>query len=359
MQLQTIGKQTIVVTADIASADAILHVAYRQAHASGASNIGEVVAELHSKGVNVDDAIAIRVLREFSEVHFFDERWFYHKVRNAERDRLRKVTRKILSVAAPIELGTLRDGVRREYRYRGHRGVKTWSLLVPPRNVLRGYYLAHSEFSLDKGDFVNATVPLDYRSELGLNDSILVDVLRSTPACVLDRASLWKECARRSMNVNTFGLYLTYSPVIVHLGTDIWSLRGVRIDPAAVEALRAANALRQKEKRVLDHGWTADGQLWMAARLPAAHVGNPVLGIPGPIKRYLAGRQFTVSDDDGIPHGAVRVNNEGTSYGFGPFLRQRGGDEGDILIAEFDLQKSTALLRLGNDEVLEEMSPES
>ena len=47
------------------------------------------------------------------------------------------------------------------------------------------------------------------------------------------------------------------------------------------------------------------------------------------------------------------------SYGFGPFLRQRGGDEGDILIAEFDLETNGALLRLGNDELLEEMSPET
>jgi len=37
---------------------------------------------------------------------------------------------------------------------------------------------------------------------------------------------------------------------------------------------------------------------------------------------------------------------------------QRGADEGDILIAEFDLTKNLALLRLGDDELLEEMSPE-
>jgi hypothetical protein len=55
----------------------------------------------------------------------------------------------------------------------------------------------------------------------------------------------------------------------------------------------------------------------------------------------------------------MRVNDEGTFYGFGSFLRQRGADEGDILIAEFDLNGSTALLRLGDDELLEEISPET
>ncbi len=144
----------------------------------------------------------------------------------------------------------------------------------------------------------------------------------------------------------------------MHLGTEIWSLRGVRVDPTAVQALRAANALRQKEKRVLDHGWTAGGQLWVATRVPATPSGM-VFSIPGAIRRYVSGRQFLARDDDGISHGTVRINDEGVSHGFGPFLRQRCGDEGDILIAEFDLESNGALLRLGNYELLEEMSPET
>jgi hypothetical protein len=147
--------------------------------------------------------------------------------------------------------------------------------------------------------------------------------------------------------------------VIVHLGTEIWSLRGVHVDPAAVEAVRSANALRQKEKRVIDHGWTPDGQLWVAARLPAEQFGNLIFTLPAAIRSYLAGRQFGVKDEDGVSHGTIRVNEEGTSSGFGSFLRQRGADEGDILIAEFDMSAGAALLRLGNDELLEEMSPET
>src|SRR5262245_17117193 len=191
----------------------------------------------------------------------------------------------MLSVASPIELGVIREGIRREYRYRGHRGMKTWSLLVPPRSVLRTYYEAHPEFIVEDGEMIKACEPLDYRLELALNDAILVDVLRSSPACVLDRASLATECTRRSMNVNTFNIYLSYSPVVLHLGTDVWCLRGVHVDPAAVEAVREANALRQKEKRVLDHGWAPDGQLWLAARIPAAHdAANLVVSTPGAIR---------------------------------------------------------------------------
>ncbi len=359
IQLQTINRKTIVAATVIQDADTILRVAYRQAHASGASNVGEVLAEMTANRIAVPKGTVRHVLREFSEMQFIEEEWFFHRPTNPERDRLRNVTRKILSVASPIELGVIREGLRREYRYRGHRGLKTWSLLVPPRSVLRAYYEAHPEFIVEDGDVVKPVEPLHYRDELALNDAILVDALRSSPACVLDRASLAAECIRRSMNVNTFNIYLTYSPVILHLGTDVWSLRGVRVDPAAVEAVQKANAVRQKEKRVLDHSWTPGGQLWLAARIPPAHdAANLVVNVPGAIRHYLSGRQFDATDEDGVSHGLVRVNDEGASYGFGPFLRQRGADAGDILIAEFDLAKNVALLRLGDDELLDEMSPE-
>ena len=202
--------------------------------------------------------------------------------------------------------------------------------------------------------------PLDYRLELALNDAILVDVLRSSPACVLDRASLASECLRRSMNINTFSLYLSYSPVILHLGTDVWSLRGVRVDPTAVAAVREANALRPRERRVLDHGWTPDGQLWLAARIPATHeAANLTVGIPSAIRHFLSGREFDARDEDNVSHGTIRVTNDGVSYGFKRFLRQRGADEGDILITEFDLVKNVAGLRLGDDELIDDMSPEN
>jgi hypothetical protein len=358
ISLQTVAKKTIVAATEIPNADEILQVAYRQAHASGASNVREVVAELHSFGGTADADAVRHALTEFSAVQFLEEDWFCHRPENPERDRLRNVTRKILSVASPIELGVIRDGVRREYLYRKHRGIKSWSLIVPPRSVLRAYYEVHPEFIIDENDLVKPAEPLDYRVELALNDAILVDVLRSSPTSVLDRASFAAECERRSMNMNTFSIYLTYSPTIIHLGTDLWSLRGIRVDPAAVEALREANALRPREKRILDHGWTPDGNLWLATRIPGAHIPNVVVGIPSAIRSYLIGRQFDARDEDDVSHGTIRINDEGASYGFSPFLRQRGADEGDILITEFDLSSGNALLRLGDDEILEEMSPE-
>jgi hypothetical protein len=226
--------------------------------------------------------------------------------------------------------------------------------------VLLAYYKVHPEFAVSDGELIKPVSPLDYRAELALNDAILVDVLRSSPACVMDRAILAAECARRSMNMNTFNIYLSYSPVIARLGTDVWTLRGVRVDPAAIEAVRQANALRVHEKRVLDHGWTSDGRLWLGARIPAAHEAAAMkVSMPGAIRHYVAGREFAATDEDGIALGSIRVNEEGNSWGFSRFLRQRGADEGDILVVEFNLAENVAVLRLGDDELLEEISPET
>jgi hypothetical protein len=45
-----------------------------------------------------------------------------------------------------------------------------------------------------------------------------------------------------------------------------------------------------------------------AERAQAAWQRGLVFGIPGAIRHYLAGRQFSVADEYGIPYGTVRVN---------------------------------------------------
>ena len=92
-------------------------------------------------------------------------------------------------------------------------------------------------------------MPLDYRKELGETDRILVEVLRSSPAGVMDRVSFAIGCLARGMNENTFSIYSSYSCILEHLGIGIWKLRGVAVDPAAVEAVRIANQLNEDDPR--------------------------------------------------------------------------------------------------------------
>jgi hypothetical protein len=353
----SIGAPRVIVEARREFERATLSIACRQAEASGATNIQEIAAELGSRGyANVDHEAIRRFLSHCPELEFLSLDWLWHKGGIPDRNRLRNVTRKMLSVTSPINVSEVREGVHRHYKIRRTRGISSWPLVTPPRAILQELYRVHPEFSIDADGMVGSVEKLEYSSELNATERVLFDVLRSSPACLLDRSSLARRCFDSGMNPNTFSQYLTSSPVITHVGTDMWSLRGTKIDAAAVEALREANAARPNERRIIDHGWTERGELWLAARLPedASHF---VLGIPSAIRRYLVGREFPATDENGVVAGTVRVNDEGTSYGYSPFLVRRGADADDILFITFRLVEKSSLLRLIDDEDLEAISP--
>ncbi|MDH3283081.1 MAG: hypothetical protein OEQ18_18425, partial [Gammaproteobacteria bacterium] len=159
----------------------------------------------------------------------------------------------------------------------------------------------------------------------------------------------------RGVNAHTLEVLMTYSPIVEHLGVNLWSIAGVTVDPAAVEAVRAANALRPKEKRVTDFGWTEEGNVWISVIVPSYHTSSFVFGIPGGVKKYLIGQRFTVLDASGKEFGQFAVNDDGTAYGAGSFLRRKGADTGDVILCEFNLPNNTVVLTIGGDEILQDM----
>ncbi|MGH7239726.1 MAG: hypothetical protein ACREHG_06625, partial [Candidatus Saccharimonadales bacterium] len=147
----------------------------------------------------------------------------------------------------------------------------------------------------------------------------------------------------------------TYSCILEHVDTDIWKLRGIVTNLAAIEAIRKANHLKPREKRLLQYGWNDSGKLWIATKIPHLNKNSMVIGIPGTIQRYLAGREFECKSKNGkIPCGIVAINEKGTSYGYGRFIRRFGLDENDIIISEFDLSENTATLSMSNEDIIDD-----
>jgi hypothetical protein len=144
---------------------------------------------------------------------------------------------------------------------------------------------------------------------------------------VLDRTSVLTGCAERGMNLQTASIDLTYSCVIEHLDVNIWTLRGAEINPAAVEALRRSNALRPREKRVLDFGWTPGGCIWIAAAVPP-ETQTFVIGCPAGARPYLVSQKFQARTIDDVPCGTIAVTDEGSIYGLSPFVQMSGADAG-------------------------------
>lgn len=181
---------------------------------------------------------------------------------------------------------------------------------------------------------------------------MFVDVLRSSPSSVLDRATIMQQAVERGVNAQTANVGLTYSCVVEHVDTNIWTLRGADINPAAVEALRRANALRPRERRVRNFGWTPSGELWIAAVIPPA-TQTFVFGCPPGARSYIAGQKFGAVLPDGTPCGTIGVTDEGTVYGFGTLQQISGCESGDILVVEFSLSAGKTTLILGDEELLD------
>ncbi len=356
------GAQVVVTTSSIGTLGSVIRVARKLAGQAGVASVFQVsdtvagitnlLAEFDIGTQEITEDEIRRLLREVDECESLNEDWFWFTDIPEGRNRLSNITKRILSVASPQSITSIREGVRRAFRFRSSSNRRYRSLSVPPLAVMEQFYRRHPEFRLDD-DTVGTVKPLDYREWLGETEQTFVEVFRSSPTGVLDRKSLVDACIARGLNENTLVTYTTYSPMLEHVGIDIWKLRGVRVDPAAVEALREQNQLRPREDRLLEFGWNPDGRLWVAWKIPRVAPGL-VFGVPGAVRRYLANRTFMAkAKETGRDCGQVSINDQGSSYGYVTFLRYDGADSGDILLAEFDLTNNVADLIIADTNILE------
>ena len=323
----------------------ILGAARRETGKVGVSNIDEVQASLQSGGDVFPEDVIRRLLGASSRVEFLVGDWFWMPDIPPDRNRLRNTTRLMLSVTPRLGLASVRQGLRRRYKWQ-HIDV------VPPLDVLRAFYTAYPEFTIDEDDKVGCVEELEYRKELGDAERVLVDVLREVPSGLLDRAELEATVTGRGVNPSTFSVHLTFSPVLDHPATNVWCLRGHEVDPAALEALRDIVATRTRPRRTIGYGWEEDGML--SVTTVVTNVSSPVIGIPGPVSHYVSGRQFVAVTEEGSPVGTVAIDERGGSWGYGPFLRRRGAEPGDVLTIRFDLAAERATLVLADEMDLEE-----
>lgn len=323
-------------------------MARRMSGSGGAARLSDLSERLTQDGLPTSVESVGAILRGSPNVRFLGNDWVWFPDLPPNRSRLRNLTRRMLSVVSPIHVSRLREGVKREVFYIN--SVKGgWPVIVPPEDILKRYYADHREFTISDNGLVGSVESLDYRTELVGTDQMLVDIIRSVPTGILDRASFREAAVRRGANAGTFEQAMTYSAVVERVGNNIWTARGLQLDPNAVEACREANARRPTERRVTDFGWTDVGEAWFAAVVPPTP--SPVLRIPGDIKRFLAERRFAEVGNGGA---AVSVDKDGSSLGYGPILRRLGAEAGDVMVAVFDISKGTVAVRIGGPELEDE-----
>ncbi len=342
LEVRTVGQEFWVVTQQIEGDElsALLKLARRQAGASGSSHIDEVLAEAEHAQLTFTPKLALRALR--ANFQFLVDDWFWIPDLKPQRNRLRNVLRKMLSVSPQIQVSQLRDGVRRHFKHRQNRGIGTWRLTAPPQQVLLAFLAAHPEFAV-ADDIACSVEPLDWRAELSPGEQIFVETLLDAEGRILRREDLWGQCSAKGMSSATFNAYLGGCPVVRQVTLGVWGLRGFQPDPVVVEVVRIGTA-RPRTRRVDFVGWTENGpQLEMI--LPG-EVSNCVIGIPAAIRPYICGQSFAAVFKDGSPCGTVRIAPNGSSWGYGQFLRRTGADPGDVLRVSFDLAGHKVRLEL-------------
>jgi hypothetical protein len=353
LRIQTIrGKKLVTARTDERVASRLATIARKQSGASGATDVTEVVEQAHAEGLDFEDERAIRLMRSLPDVQWSADDWFWTTSIPIERNRLRNVARKMLSVTSPIHARTIRSGMRRLATWRNSTGGRhRWPFRAPPSVVVLRFLEWHPEFDVNELGLVTPVNDLDYTAELGDAERAIVDAIRSTPTGILDRQSIRDKCISRGVNAHSIEVLLSYSPLIEHLGVNLWTIAGTLIDPSALEAVRAANALRPRARRVSDFGWTETGNIWVSVIVPSYHTSSFVFGIPGGVKRYLIRQKFAITDEFGRKYGQVGITEDGSTYGAGPLLRRKGADPGDTMLCEFNLTGNTVLIRVGGEEV--------
>jgi len=306
----------------------------------GAATVDALAAELADRFDGDVDAALLRVLLEtVSNLQWLDDEkeWFW--VKGTNRNRLLNQVEKIMSVAGSIGIGELREGVGRFHRMGGFR---------PPREVLARLCEQSGLYSRD-GDMI--------REGLGLRpwDEVLGETVEGRIAeALFEQGPVMRRddlehivVAERGVNRSSFYVYLGYSPIIARYAPGVYGLRGARVTAGEVNALIPP---RVRQQRLVDHGWTADGRVWIAYRMSATAVQAGVLSVPAALEDFLSGSYLLSSEDD-RPIGTLVVKGN-RMWGVGPFYRRWGVEEGNHVVVTVDINQHRGTGVAGGEEVL-------
>lgn len=324
-------------TSDLASR--VTRTARRIIERWGVVTIADIAAALEMKDSEQKSEILLRqVFSTQPDFQWLDQEngWFW--LASVPRNRVLNQIEKILSVTEHINVSELRSGISRHYRMKG---------FAPPRRVLLELCRQIPGYRVEK-EIVMADPPPDWEEVLSETERTMVNVLKKHGP-VMQRAKLEETCLNMGMKRSTFYVYLDYSPVITRYTSGVYGLRGANVTPDIIETL---TPVRRRGKVLTDYGWTHDRKIWLGYRLSGAMITSGVFTVPSAMKRFILG-EFRFMAADGVNLGTVVSKEEG-AWGLGSLFRRRGGEPGDYLVLEFDVDARVAVAHLGDMALLDE-----
>lgn len=306
----------------------------------GAATVDALAAELADRGTGDVDVTLLRLLLgTVPNLQWLDdeEEWFW--VKGTSRNRLLNQVEKIMSVAGSIGIGELREGVGRFHRMGGFR---------PPREVLARLCEQSGLYRRDGDSIAEGPGLRAWDEVLGhtVEGRIAETLFEHGP--VMRRDDLEHSVvAEKGVNRSSFYVYLGYSPIIARYAPGVYGLRGAQITAGEVNALIPP---RVRQQRLVDHGWTSGGRVWIGYKMSAAAVQAGVLSVPAALEDFVRGSYLLSSDDD-RPIGTLVVKGN-HMWGVGPFYRRWGVEEGDHVVVTIDINERRATVLAGGEEAL-------
>jgi hypothetical protein len=264
--------------------------------------------------------------------------WFW--IENVPRNPLLSQIRKILAACSRIDVGELRTGVGRHHRKKG---------FAPPRRVLLELCRQLPWCHVDR-ESILAAAPLNGSEILSETEQKILGVLKEHGP-VLQRVRFEKLCLEAGINVHSFWIYLSYSPLICRHATGVYGLRGAEVPLGVVESLIAKRV--GKSRLLVDYGWADDRKIQILYRLSEGMLTNGIVSIPSALKAFIQGR-FTLMTGDGSKIGTLVVKNN-SGWGLGPFFSRRGGEPGDYLSIVLDPSNRVAFAQIGDSGIGDKM----
>lgn len=226
---------------------AILASARQKAAAAGAVCAEDVAAEVSRSAATECSAEEVRrTLLAAPHLRPLGGSWFW--VTDLGRHRLLDVCSSILSVCSPIAVSQIWEGMQRRCAYFNVTRARP-AARVPPLGIVRAFLKDHPDFRVDDDDRVSSARPLDYRAQLRAAERTIVQLLRSAPGGVLDRASIIRECVKQGFKPVTVRTELGSSAVLDPVAEHVWAVRGSHIDPAAVQRCKPPQRRVRRPRR--------------------------------------------------------------------------------------------------------------
>jgi hypothetical protein len=309
----------------------------------GCANTIDLADEFQeSSGSAVSQSFVIAVVSN-ERFEWLDQEngWFWYKPKpDRTSNRLVNYIRRILAVSPTVQLAEIRAALRRHFRTAN---------FAPPIAVLSAICDRISFAERDHDVVKREESALDWNSVLGPTETIFKEVLQAYGP-VLRRDELLERCLERGMNENTFTLYSTYSPILTRPATGLYALVGAAIPPGTVEAIR-----REAESRkpiVVDHGWLADGRVFIVWKLSKSALFNGILTLPKHMTSFVEGGYELVAAGEGV--GRIDVRGQ-TCWNVKRLLRRMGAEVDDNLAVVFDLGKRQAIGLIADHGVLSDL----